>query len=312
VSNDFGKKPNAYAFKNNCGSFEPIESDFLKNFGMVTDAIWFDMNKDGQKEIITVGEWMSPKVLSIKEEHINDITDEILPKNLNGLWQSIAAFDLDMDGEEEIILGNFGTNTKFKASVENPLRLYYFDFDGNGQTESIVCISKNGKYYPINSFDELAKQMPSIKKKFNAYKDFAGKSMSEIFDKEQLQKADIHEVHTTASGYLKHEQGKWNFHTLDDYFQVAPITALKAIDLNGNGEEELLFGGNYFGVKPYHGRFGSFAGGALTQTGTILKAEELGVNFFNKAVVGFEILNFKNKTYLMVVYNNEAIEIYKL
>ena len=154
--------------------------------------------------------------------------------------------------------------------------------------------------------------MPYLKKKFNAYKDFAGKSISEIFDDDKLEKAEILDVHTTASGYLKYENDKWKFHTLNDYFQVSPITALKTIDLNRNGQDELLFGGNYFGVKPYHGRFGSFAGGALTSNGKILKAEEIGVNFYNKAVVGFEILNFQNKKYLMVIYNNEAVEFYKL
>lgn len=312
VSNDFGKKPDAYVLKNNCGQFESKKYKVLKDFGMVTDAIWFDINNDGQKEIITVGEWMSPRVLDVNNDDIKDVSDEILPKNINGLWQSMATFDLDHDGQQEIILGNFGTNTKFKATIDKPLRLYYYDFDANGQTESIVCIFKNGKYYPINSFDELAEQMPYLKKKFNAYKDFAGKSISEIFDDDKLEKAEILDVHTTASGYLKYEDDKWKFYTFDDYFQVSPITALKAIDLNGNGQNELLFGGNYFGVKPYHGRFGSFAGGALTQSGKILKAEDIGINFYNKAVVGFEVLNFQNKKYLMVIYNNEAVQFYKL
>ncbi|MGX1023900.1 VCBS repeat-containing protein [Psychroflexus sp. MBR-150] len=312
VSSDFGKKPNAYIFKNNCHGFENIKSDLLKNFGMVTDAIWFDINNDGEKEIITAGEWMPPKILKIKNEQIKDISKEFLPQNLNGLWQSIALFDIENDGQQEIVLGNFGTNTKFKASDEKPLRLYYADFDNNGQTESIVCINTNGKYYPINSFDELSQQMPSLKKKFNSYKAFAGKSIDEIFNKTQLDKAEILKVHTTASGYLKLENKKWVFHPLDDYFQVAPITALKPIDLNNNGQNELLIGGNYFGVKPYHGRFGSFAGGALSQNGQWLTAEDIGVNFYNKAVVNFNILNYKMEKYLMVTYNNDAIELYKL
>ena len=76
MSNDFGKKPDAYAFKNNCGQFENIEHEVLKDFGMVTDAIWFDINNDGQKEIITVGEWMPPRVLSV-----NDMTSKIFLMN---------------------------------------------------------------------------------------------------------------------------------------------------------------------------------------------------------------------------------------
>ncbi len=312
VSNDFGKKPNGYIFKNNCKGYKNIESGLLNNFGMVTDALWFDINNDGIKEIITVGEWMPPKILSVKDNEIKDISEEFLPQNLNGLWQSIALYDIENDGQQEIVLGNFGTNTKFKASSEKALRLYYADFDDNDQTESVVCINKNGKYYPINSFDELSQQMPSLKKKFNSYKAFAGKSIDEIFDEKKLDKAEISEVHTTASGYLKLENEKWVFYPLDNYFQLAPITALKQIDLNNNGQNELLIGGNYFGVKPYHGRFGSFAGGALSQNGQWLSAEDIGVNFYNKAVVNFNILNYKMEKYLMVTYNNDSIELYKL
>jgi len=312
VSNNFGQKPDAYAFKNNCESFEKIEDNLLNNFGMVTDAIWFDINNDGKKEIITVGEWMAPKVLSVNNDQIKDISEEFIPKNLNGLWQSLALFDFENDGQQEIVLGNFGTNTKFKASHNKPLRLYYADFDNNGQTESMVCIKKKGKYYPINSFDELAQQMPSLKKKFNSYKAFAGQSIDDIFEQQQLDKSEILEVHNTASGYLKFENDKWQFHPLDDYFQVAPITALMPIDLNKNGLKELVIGGNYFGVKPYHGRFGSFAGGALTQNGQKLTAEEIGVNFYNKAVVNFNLLNFKMEEYLMVTYNDDTLELYKL
>jgi hypothetical protein len=312
VSNDFGKQPDAFVFKNNCQDFQAVENELLKNYGMVTDAIWFDMDGDGKDEIITVGEWMPPKVLKVNQTKVEDVSAEYIPENLNGLWQSISRFDLDADGQEEIILGNFGENTKFKASAEAPLRLYYADFDDNGQTESIVCLNRNGKYYPINTFDELAQQMPMLKKKFNAYKDFAGKTIDEIFETSAIKKADILEVHQTASGYLKFENQKWQFHKLDDYFQLSPITAFQHVDLTGDGQDELLFGGNYFGLKPFHGRLGSFSGGALTRDGKVLDDKSIGINFFNKAVVNFAVLNFKKENYLIVVFNDKPIEIYKL
>ncbi len=312
VSNDFGKLPNAYMFSNDCNAFSAVENDILKSYGMVTDAIWFDMDGDGTNEIITVGEWMPPRVLKLEDNKLKDISDQFIPKVLNGLWQSITSFDLDNDGQEEIILGNFGENTKFKATPEMPLRLYYSDFDANNQTESIVCLNKSGKYFPINTFDELSQQMPMLKKKFNAYKDFAGKPIDEIFETSVLEKARILEVHTTQTGYLKQVGGKWNFFALDDYFQLSPITAFQKIDLTNDGIDELLFGGNYFGLKPFHGRLGSFLGGALTQQGEILDDKVIGVNLFNKAVVNFEVLDFNQEKYLIVVFNDSAIDVYKM
>jgi len=312
ISSDFGNVPDAYMFLNNCTDFKPVESETLKKFGMVTDAIWFDIDGDDNDEIIVLGEWMSPKILEIDGTKIEDISTEFIPEKLNGLWQSITAFDLDADGHKEIILGNFGENTKFKAKPDAALRLYYSDFDGNGQTESIVCLNRDGKYFPINTFDELAVQMPMLKKKFNAYKDFAGKPIEDIFEISVLNQADILEVHTTQTGYLKRIDGTWEFKTLDDYFQLSPVTSFQHLDITGDGDEELLFGGNYFGLKPFHGRLGSFSGGALTKNGKILDDNILGINFFNKAVVNFELLNFQQNNYLIVVFNNDNIEIYNL
>lgn len=312
VSNDFGKLPDAYFLKNDCESFTLKQTAILESYGMVTDAVWFDFTKDGEKELITVGEWMAPKLLSIVDDEVSEKSSSKLPNNLNGLWQSIEIFDLDGDGNEEIILGNFGTNTKFKASKENPLRMYYADFDNNGQTETIVCTHKNGKYYPINTLDELGQQMPFLKKKFNSYQDFAGKSIEDIFDSETLNKAVVYEVHTTESGYLKYENQLWNFYPLDDYFQVAPVTTMKIVDLTKDGNKELLLAGNYFGLQPYHGRLGSFAGGAITNQNQILNAQDLGINFFNKAVVGLETFTFQGQTYLLVLINNDNLLLYKI
>lgn len=312
VSNDFGNLPNAYLMSNDCAGFELVEQDILQEFGMVTDAIWMDVNQDGKKELIAVGEWMSPRVLSIQDQQITELTSQYFPEKLHGLWQSISAFDLDDDGIQEIVLGNFGINTKFKAQADAPLRMYYADFDGNGQTETVVCINKDGAYYPIHTLDELAKQMPSLKKKFNSYEAFAGKNIVEIFDKKVLDQAVIHEVHTTQSGYLKLENGQWNFYTLADYFQTAPITSMKVIDLTKDGKDELLMGGNYFGLQPYHGRLGSFAGGAITHQNQLLTAQDLGINWFNKAVVAMDTITYQNNTYLIVVFNNHELSIYKI
>jgi hypothetical protein len=312
VSNDFGNIPEAYAFSNDCNAFKPVENKILQDFGMVTDAIWFDIDGDGKQEIIAVGEWMPPRVLSVSNGNIQDVSQEFIPEHLNGLWQSITTFDVDADGQDEIILGNFGLNNKFKCSADAALRMYYADFDLNGQTESIVCLNRDGKYYPINTFDELAQQMPMLKKKFNAYKDFAGKPIEDIFDSSVLDKADVLEAHTTQTGYLKRIDGKWTFKPLEDDFQLSPITAFQHVDLTGDGNDELLFGGNYFGLKPFHGRLASFSGAALTKDGKILDDKALGINFFNKAVVNFELLNFKEQQYLIVVFNDKPIEIYKL
>lgn len=311
VSNDFGNIPNSYLLKNQGGKFSPVPNESLQQVGMVTDAIWTDFNKDGWDDLIVVGEWMGPQFFRNNKGSLSNVTSELLEKTNTGLWQSVFPFDLNNDGQMDYLLGNWGRNTKFKASEEYPLVMFYKDFDGNGSTETIVAYEKNGKYYPVNGLDELVSQLAFLRKKFPAYHKFAGKSLEEIIDPEQLQAAVKFEVNTLASGYLQNSGGKFSFREFEAPLQVAPITAFLQADFNKDGKEEVLVAGNYFGVTPYHGRFDGLAGNILTSDGKILEGAQLGLNFTQQAVRHLNIIKFNGTNYLMVTPNNGKPQFYK-
>ncbi|WP_282018963.1 VCBS repeat-containing protein [Salegentibacter mishustinae] len=312
VSNDFGKLPSSYLLINEDGNFKIQKNAELENLGMVTDAIWSDFDKDGREDLIIIGEWMSPQFFRNNKGKLENISGKMLDKKLNGLWQSIVPFDINNDGEMDYLLGNWGQNTKFQASEEFPLKMYYSDFDNNGSTETIVAYAKNKKYYPANGLDELVGQLSYLRKKFPAYKDFAGKSIENIFDKEVLEKAKVLEVHTMASGYLLNKDGKFTFRAFKNALQVAPILAFLKADFDKDNQEEVLVAGNYFGVTPYHGRFDALAGNILTKKGEILEGVEIGLNLTQKSVRNLDIVSFRGNDYLMVSLNNGKPEFYKL
>ncbi len=307
---DFGKLPVSYILINENGNFKTRS---LGQLGMLTDAVITDFNTDGQKDIIVVGEWMEPILLQNNNGDFKNVTANYLQENYSGLWQSIAVFDIDNDGDDDYVLGNFGLNTKFRASQEFPMRMYVADFDNNKTTETITAIEKNGKYFTLQGLDELAGQLNYLKKKYNTYKDFSGKTITEIFGKEKLDNAVELTVTTLSSGYLRNDKSSFSFVPFDDFLlQLSPLRAMLKYDFNKDGHEELLLGGNYFGVTPYHGKFDSFSGAAITKNGTIIPAHQIGVNFFGKAVKNLNILKFETKKYLLVTYNNHVIEIYKI
>ena len=121
---------------------------------MVTDAITTDFNKDGQIDLIVVGEWMNPTFLQNNKGNFKDVSSTFVNESNNGLWQSIAVFDIDNDGDNDFLLGNFGLNTKLKASQKYPMKMYVGDFDNNNRFETIVAIEKNGNYYTLQGLDE--------------------------------------------------------------------------------------------------------------------------------------------------------------
>ncbi len=278
--------------------------------GMITDAVTEDFDNDGQMDLIVVGEWMSPKFFKNNNGTFEEI--EMLDQPVSGLWQSIIPFDIDKDGDLDYLLGNWGQNSKFKASLNTPMRMYYADFDENGTTETIIAIEKNGKYYPLLGLNELSEQMVFLRKKFNAFKDFAGKSIEEIMGEEMLSKATVFEVNTLSSGFLRNNDNSFNFVPFPKELQTAPIMAFAEYDFNGNGTKSVLAAGNYFGVIPFHGRFDSFSGALINSEKDITIGSKLGLDMEHKSARHLKVIDLNNQPYLLIVYNNDEVQIYEI
>jgi hypothetical protein len=313
VNNRFGSMPDCYLLNNNKGVFSLVESKTFSKIGMVTDAIFTDFNKDGKIDIIAVGEWMKPAFFANTNGKFKAVTETVFPEKSNGLWQAIISFDIDGDGDHDYLVGNWGMNSKFKASQEFPMKMYYDDFDGNGSFETIVAKEKNGKYYTTMGLDELAEQFSGmLKKKFNSYKSFAGKTVEEVFDPKMLEKAKLYEVHNLKSGYLRNDKGKFTFVAFSNKMQVAPISCFVKSNFDSDTKEEVFAAGNYFGVSPYHSRFDGFSGALIKNEKTIYLGNQIGIDLTQKAVKHLDIITFNGKKYLLVTINNNKAAVYEM
>lgn len=310
VSNDFGATPSSMLLENEQGSFSIVENEALQRAGMVTDAVWADYSGDGEEDLILVGEWMPPRFFRNDKGVFRE--DKVLVNKVSGLWQAITPFDIDSDGDLDFVLGNWGSNSKFVASQEFPLRMYYGDMDANGSTETIVATAKEGEYYPLEGLDGLAKQMVGLRKTYTNYKDFAGQTMKQIITANKLKIDRVHEVTTLESGYLKNEEGRFTFFPFDRDLQVSPVTTFVNYDFDGDGNEEVLAGGNYFGVKPFHGRFGSFSGALIEGERSYKMGHCIGLDWMNKSLRDLNVLTIGSDAYLLVTINDDKAQVYKL
>jgi hypothetical protein len=305
--------PDCYLLNNNKGVFTKVEGKTFSKIGMVTDAVFTDFNKDGKADLIVIGEWMKPTFFANTSGKFVDVTKTVFPEKSNGLWQAIIPFDIDHDGDLDYLVGNWGLNSKFKASQEFPMKMFYDDFDTNGSFETIVAIEKSGNYYPILGMDDLAEQFSGmIKKKFHSYKVFAGKTVEEVFSPQMLSKAKLFEVHNLRSGYLKNQNGKFTFVPFSNDLQVAPINCFVKSNFDSEKQESVFAAGNYFGVSPYHSRFDGFSGALIKSQKTMVLGSKIGIDLTGKAVRHMDIINFNGKKYLLVSVNNDKAEVYEM
>ena len=308
---DFGQPSNSYLLENTADGFIIIDNPSFNGLGLVTDAVFSDYDNDGDADLIVVGEWMAPTFF----QNISGIFKKvaITEDKLNGLWQTIAPFDIDEDGDLDYVLGNWGKNSKFKASKDYPLLMYYGDFDENGNTETITAIEKEGRYYTNLGLDELAGQMAFLKKDFPSYSKFAGKAINEIFTDKTLSKANhVYRAHELASGYLENKEGSFHFVPFKKQLQVAPITNALVYDFYNNGKEEMLLAGNNFGTTPYHGRLDGFSGALILNEKNIKLGHQIGLNLSHKQIKSMNIVQVNNKNYVLVTINNAKAELYEI
>lgn len=286
----------------------------LNTVGMITDAIWEDIDNDSKKDLIVVGDWMAPQIFKNTGRRLSVFKSNL--SNYPGFWNAVQCVDLNNDGKKDLIIGNKGTNTAYKCGTENPMKLFTNDFDNNGTIEQIATRSIGGKDMPINLKQELAKQIPSIKKKNLSYTDYAKKSVQEIFAKDVidncLQKTAVIQESVVA---INKGNGQFEIKALPKEVQFSSVNTIEVADVNKDGILDLILGGNQYEFKPQYSRLdanygsvvlgnkkGSFSWVPYAQSGFVLKGE----------VRQIKTIKNKNKTTaILAVINDNAPKLFK-
>lgn len=230
-------------------------SPALRTVGMVTVAQWTDLDKDGFPELLAGGDWMPLKLFDNVNGRLTDISEKAGLKNTGGWWSAMEQADVDHDGDMDFIVGNCGLNTAFKASSDQPARMYVTDLDNNGVIDPLVCYYIHGVEYPIASRDELLDQVPSMRKKFVRYADYADVTIPDLIPKPLLKKASVYECHEFASGILMNEGGKkFVFKPFSLEGQVSKVNGVIVRDFDEDGVTDIFIAGNFFPYRVQSGR----------------------------------------------------------
>ena len=307
----FGKIPTQYIFENDGqGKFKDVTLNFgidFKESGNVTDIVWVDLNEDNFLDAIVVGYWMPIKVFMNdgKKLTLQKITQ--LQKT-NGWWNSIKANDFDKDGDIDFIVGNWGLNTRLKATPNEPITLYSNDFDDNGTIDPVITHFYQKQETPFASKDELVKQIPFLNKKYLSYKDFANASFTDLLPKEKIYEAYKKQIFELGSCYFEN-LGNTTFkkHQLPFMAQISSVNDIAIDDYNNDGFMDVFLVGNNYNINTQLGKLDASHGIILLNNKIGFFDESLDQDFnISGEARNIQKLLINNEMFYVISINNDV------
>ncbi|MGV6844667.1 MAG: FG-GAP-like repeat-containing protein, partial [Lutibacter sp.] len=314
----YGMNPKSLLLENNGkGNFKDVtfsKAKKLKNLGMITDAKWQDMDNDGIKDLIVIGKWMSPYIFKNNGNSLTEMKSNL--SKISGDFTALNVADIDNDGDFDIILGNRGNNSFYKADSTHVAKMFVYDFDNNGSIEQIFTRTINQKDVPVHLLKELRAQLLSIKNKHYTFKSYATKSIDEIFSKETLNRALVKQINTFQSVVLINNNLNFTIKKLPIRAQMSTINSILVKDINNDGNLDLITAGNNYNYKTQYTRQdasygdiyfgdgkGNFTWQPFEKTGFFIKGQINNMRFLNQN---------KPIKYLIVGPNNKKPQLFKI
>jgi len=287
----------------------------VKDAGMITDAIWEDIDADSKKDLITVSDWGSPNIYRNTGRNLSKLETNL--SDYHGWWKTVTANDIDNDGDIDLILGNHGSNTLYKASQENPMKLWINDYDDNGTIEQICTTNIDGGDYPLHMKKELTNQIVSLKKQNLKASDYAKRTIDELFSENIIDNTITKKANTMESVIAFNDgNGNYTIKKLPPRTQLSSVNSILILDINKDGHKDIITGGNNFEFKPQFSRLDANYGSVLLNDGknNFNWQEYSKTGFFVKNEVKHlsYIDNNNGNNYVLVLINDDKPKIFEL
>lgn len=265
VPGKYPKIPASYILINDDGRYTDQTADYLvgdPHIGLVTDAVLSDADGDGDLDVVLVGEWMAPTLLRHEAGKLS--VEQLYEQDIRGLYYSIHAADLNGDERDDYILGNLGSNGKWKASIDKPFEVYSHDFDDNGSYDIVLANYSGDELVPVRGRQCSSEQIPTISDEFKTFEEFATSSLQDIYD---LTGAQHLAITTIKSAILSSQASGWQYEELPGAAQQSPINASATLDINADGLIDILTVGNLYATEVETTRYDAGTGTVLLNSG---------------------------------------------
>ena len=319
TARQYGVMPRSHLLENDGrGNFRDM-GGALARLGMVSDAVWADLDGDRSLELVVVGEWMPIRIFGRRQGGaavFEERTESFGFAGTEGWWNSVTASDLDGDGDTDLVIGNLGLNSYIKAAPNEPARLSVHDFGQTGTLKQILTTYRNGVSLPLAGRDDITASIPATRAQFPTYASYAGKRLAEIVPAAELRAATVFEAKTFATSVaINNGDGTLDVRPLPAEAQFAPVYASLASDFDGDGSVDLLLGGNFSGVTPVRGHYDASYGLLLRGDGagafTPMDMARSGVRITGE-VRDLDLVQVRGRSAVAVARNDDAMLLLEL
>lgn len=299
--------------------FSVATASFLPDLdkgGMITDAAWVDLNKDSWPDLITVGEFMPIRIfINDNGRKFSEATKSYFDVQEVGFWNRLAVADFDKDGNMDLIVGNWGTNSQLKGSMKEPVELTFKDFDKNGSVDPILTYYIQHKPYPFASRDEMLDQIYSLRRKFTSYESYSQANLTDIFSEGDLKSATVLAASELRTVFFKNTGLNFNKYVLPIEAQFAPVHAIEVLDYNLDGNLDFILAGNENAIRIRLGvmdaNFGQLFEGDGKGEFRYIPQSVSGLSLTGD-VKSLKVFSINSKRYLFAGINNFGIVTYKI
>lgn len=294
VPGEYPRAPRSALLRNDDGVLVDVTDDMapgLAESGMVTAALWTQADGDSLQDLLILSELDAPKLYL---NHVKKFAQSPRPNGLNdlkGWWNSLAAADIDNDGDIDYIAGNLGFNTKYKANSAHPFRIYFNDFEGTGKCNVVEAKYEGENLLPVRGRSCSSRAMPSIAEKFPTFHDYGVASLDSVYAPQKLEEALVKEATELGNGlFINDGKGNFTFKRLPRIAQLAPVFGIAATDFDGDGNIDLALAQNFNGPQVETGRYdgaigllllgdgqGGFRGTDAQESGIFIEDEARGM-----------------------------------
>jgi len=324
VASNYPKTPESHILINNNGSFTVQAESAISWAGMISDAIWVDIDNDSWEDLVVVGEFMAISFFKNHQGKLQKMTstwvdEENKKMSTEGWWNCIKAADFDHDGDIDFIAGNQGLNGFVKPEKNLPVYIYKKDFDENGSSDPLLgqYFEDDGeeKLFPIHTRDDIKKQFPETMIHFYTHEQFAAIEFESLLEIEDLQEETL-KASTFASSYIENlGGGKFKIRPLPLACQVAPVNDILLDDFDSDGFTDVLLVGNDLTAESNYGKFDAF-------TGLFLKIKGRKFEVVPSRISGFYVpqqsnhldtfMDNKDRRFVIATQNNNETKIFNV